>query len=439
MPALLTALVFGLALTSRGELHRQPGTAIALLLAWGLLVLVVHALDLRRHRLDPLRPRLDVRRLRPAQVFLAALLVRALLLPSPPSLSDDIWRYIAEGHAALHGGNPYLDPPAAPGPVPELGIRALVNHPEVPSVYPPLAVWIFALLAAVAPGALLFKAAFALADAGVAASLAAALRARGRSTANAWLYAVFPLPALESAGSGHMDALALLGLALALAHWSQGRSGIGWAGLGGLVKLLPLVLLPTLRHRQPWLLLLVGLVGLAAAGPFLDAGPALLEGLTTYARHWSFNAGGYQVLRALFGLVGLDEAAARAAAAFAGAGVVVGCWWRLRDPARVALWVGGAFVLLSPTVHPWYTLWVWVPALVCGVRSWTVLVLLAPLSYAAWASYDPATRAWQEPAWPAFAIWLPLCLAALAESLWQQVRPGPWSPAPAPRAEAGAR
>ena len=32
------------------------------------------------------------------------------------------------------------------------------------------------------------------------------------------------------------------------------------------------------------------------------------------------------------------------------------------------------FVLLSPTVHPWYLVWVWLPALLCGVRSWTVLV-----------------------------------------------------------------
>ncbi len=433
MPALLVALLFSLALVWLGDLRAEPTRAIVLLMAWGLLGLLAHALDLRRHRLDPPgTERLDVRRLRPRQVFVAALAVRALLLASPPSLSDDLYRYIWEGWLVLHGGNPYLQAPAELGLVPELPVRELVNHPGVTSIYPPLALWLFAVLAALSPTALLFKAAMALCDAGVAAALAMALRARGRSTANAWLYAVLPLAAVESAGSGHMEFLALLGMALALAHWSEGRSGLGWAGLGGLVKFLPFVMLPSLRHRQPWLLLLVLALGVASAWPFVAAGPAMLRGLLTYGQHWSFNAGGFALLSGLLAPLGIVAREARLIAVGIGALVVLGSWWKLRDPARVALWVGGAFVLLSPTVHPWYLVWVWVPALLCGVRSWTVLVLLAPLSYAALTTYDPLTRAWQEPAWPAFAQYLPLAAAALAESLWQQMRPGPWSPSPMP-------
>lgn len=433
MPALLVALVFSLTLVWLGDLREEPARAILLMLAWGLLVLGAHGLDLRRHRLDPPgTERLDVRRLRPAQVFGAALLIRAVLLFSPPTLSDDTYRYVWEGWLTLHGGNPYLQPPAELGTAPELALRAQVNHPEVTTIYPPLALGLFALLSAISPSVWLFKAAMALCDAGVAAALATALRARGRSTANAWLYALMPLAAIESAGSGHMEFLALLGLALALAHWSSGRSGIGWAGLGGLVKLMPFVILPALRHRQPWLLAMVVAVGLASAWPFLSAGPAMLDGLLTYGQHWSFNASGFAVLSALLTPFGLAPEQVRLLALAIGAVVVLGSWWTLRDPARVALWVGGAFVLLSPTVHPWYLIWVWLPALLCGVRSWTVLVVLAPLSYAVLATIDPITRAWQEPAWPALAQYLPLAAAALAESLWQQIRPGPWSPSPMP-------
>ena len=71
--------------------------------------------------------------------------------------------------------------------------------------------------------------------------------------------------------------------------------------------------------------------------------------------------------------------------------MVAGALWRRRDPAEVALWAGGAFVLLSPTVHPWYVIWAWVPSLLTGVRAWTALATAAPLAYAVLATLDPAT------------------------------------------------
>lgn len=451
MPALLVALACAGALVALGDLRARPAEAIALLVAWGLLVLAMHLLDLRRHALghlgalahrspehEPLtRPgpppwRLDVRRLSPLTVLLAALAVRLPLLASPPTLSDDVYRYAWEGWLTLHGGNPYLTPPAVDPGAMDHPVRLLVNHPEVSTIYPPVALWLFAALAALSPTALVFKAAMGVADALTAAALAGALRARGRSTAGAWLYALMPLGAVEAAGSGHLEAAAVCCLALSLWAWSAGRAGLGFAVAGALLKLLPGVLVPSLWRRRPWLLLLGLGVGLVAALPFREAGPHLLRGLGTYVEHWSFNASGFRALGWLLGPVLEDPRQVRLVALLLGALAVLRSWWTLRDPARVALWVGGAFVLLSPTVHPWYLLWVWVPSLLLGVRSWTVLALLAPLSYAALQSYDPATGTWQEPAWPVWAQYLPLLLAALMESLWHQLRPGPWSPSPLP-------
>lgn len=445
MPALLVALVCAGALAALGDLRAATWQAMALLLAWGLLAVAMHALDLRRlavgpavwRRLDP-DPRsppprapwrLDVRRLSPWAVLAGALLVRAVLLASPATLSDDVYRYIWEGWLTLHGGNPYLSPPAGDFGALDHPVRALVNHPEVSTIYPPVVMWLFAGLAAVSPQPMLFKAVMGLADAGTAAILAATLRARGHSTAPAWLYAVLPLGAVESAGSGHMEPLGVLCLVLALWAWSAGRGGLRWAALGALVKLLPGALLPVLWRgprgwrARPWLLLAVLALGLVTALPFAQAGPSLVTGFSAYAQRWSFNASGFALLS---WLLPIEPGGVRLFAVGCGALVSLLAWWHLRDPARVALWIGGAFVLLSPTVHPWYLLWVWVPALVCGVRSWTVLALLAPLSYAALASYDPNTSTWEEPAWPVWAQYLPLAAALTAESLWHLIRPGPW-------------
>lgn len=379
----------------------------------------------------------------PARVFLAALAVRALLLASPPALSDDLYRYLWEGRVSLLGGNPYLHPPAseawaAHGADPVL---QLVNHPEVSSIYPPVALWLFGILGALAYDPLVIKAFMGLCDAAVAGVLASIRGGRGLALGGAWLYALHPLGAVESAGSGHLEAVALLCLVLALRAWDRGGSGLGWAGLGALLKLLPGVLLGVLWRRSPWLILPVALLGLVAAWPFLEAGELLGRGLDTYARHWSFNAGAFAVLEAALG------SWARPVAVGLGALVSAAALWRFRDPARVMLWVGGAFVLLSPTVHPWYVLWAWVPALVLGVRAWTVLATLVPVSYAALASYDPVTSRWEEPAWPVWVQLMPF-LAALLWECWQGlIRPGPWesggatspsaSPSPTPPGPSG--
>lgn len=440
MSPLLLAIACSVALVLLGDLRGHAWQAMALLLGWGFGAWALHRAELSRLRRD-LPVRLDVRRLSPWVVLAAAAAVRLPLLWTTPGLSDDAWRYAWEGFSTLHGGNPYAVSPAAWDPAVHGGVdhavRALVNHPEVSTIYPPVAMWGFAALAAVSPtdpGGMItvFQAAMGLADAGVAAVLAAALRARGRSTDAAWLYAVLPLGAVEATSSAHMEPWGVLCLVLALWAWSRGGSGLGWAGLGALVKLLPGVLLPRLWRRQPWLMALVLAVGVAAAWPFRAAGSDLVRGFSTYAEHWSFNASGFAILSGLWALFDDDPGPARLVAVALGATVSALALWRLRDPARAALWIGGAFVLLSPTVHPWYLLWAWVPALLCGVRSWTLLAVLAPVSYAALASYDAATSTWKEPWWPVWVQYLPFSMALIAEWRWHATRPGPWGPSPAP-------
>ena len=392
------------ALVMLGDLRAAVPETISVLMLWGVVVVAARPTGGKTW-----------------QVLLAALAVRAVMLLSEPSLSDDLYRYLWEGRALLEGGNPYLHPPAALL-WPDDPMRSLVNHPEVSSIYPPAALWLFALLGSIAYTPLAIQAAMGLADALIAWGIADILRGRGRSLAGAWLYALHPLAVVESASSGHLEPAAILCLVLAIRAWDRGGSGVGWAGAGALLKLLPGVVMISLAKKHPRALLGVAAAAVLTTLPFLDAGPALLRGLTTYAEHWSFNAGLFGVLEALFGT------AARPIGITLGAAVCVGAVLRCADPARVALWAGGAFVLLSPTVHPWYIAWAWVPALICGVRSWTLLATLAPLSYIVLASYDPTTHTWEESAWPAWVQHLPFLMALLWESLQHLTQPGPWAP-----------
>ena len=403
MAGIVVAVLCALGLVWLGDLRASPTEAIAVMLLWGSAVSLRH----------PKSGRVWM-------IFLVAVAVRGVLLAAPPTLSDDLFRYLWEGRASLGGGNPYLTPPADPA-WPADPIRALVNHPTISSIYPPLAQWLFAGLGAIAYDPLSIKAFMGLCDALVAAALGSILAGRGRSLSGAWLYALHPLAAVESAGSGHLEPAALLCVVLAIRAWDRGGSGAVWAGLGANLKLLPGVVMLTLLRRDPRLLLVVVGITAAAIAPFLDAGVLLGRGLGTYAEHWSFNASFFQLFDTFF------AEHARPVAVACGAGV---CAWVVRhrrDPAEVAMWSGAAFVLLSPTVHPWYIAWVWVPALICGVRSFTLLATLTPLSYAVLASYDPLTGQWEEPVWTAWAVYLPFLGALLWESRSQLMRPGPWS------------
>ncbi len=407
--ALVAALLGALVLVGLGDLRARPGEAVVAMLLWGAAVLALPS------------PRGG-----PRAVFLAAAAVRGLLLFSPPRLSDDLYRYLWEGHVVAAGGNPYLHAPADPVFLDQAAdpIRLLVNHPDISTIYPPLALWLFAALDSIAHHPVSIKLFMGLCDAVTAGVLAQVLAGRGRGLRGAWLYALLPLAAVESAGSGHLEAAALLCVVLAIRAWDRGDSGLGWAGLGALLKLLPGALVLALLRRRPALVLLVAALGLLAALPFADAGETVLRGFSTYARHWSFNGSVFPLVSGALGLVGQADLA-RPLCVVAGAAVTGTALLRRRDPAEVALWVGGAFVLLSPTVHPWYIAWAWVPALVCGSRAWTVLAGLAPVAYVVLTTVDPATGAWQEAAWPAGLAYGSAALVWIADRVRGLATPGP--------------
>jgi hypothetical protein len=409
MSSIVLALISAIALLSLGDLREVVGPAILILIAWGSLVWVLP------------RPRYG-----PTVLVLTALVLRLILVMSPVSLSDDVYRYLWEGHVAWAGGNPYAHPPASLvwSDFGADALRSMVAHPEVSAIYPPLAIWFFGLLAQISHDPVVVKLAMGLADVGVVWLLAAILQGRKRHLGPAWLYALHPLGAVESAGSGHMESLAILCMLAAVHSWDRRRGGAAWAVLGLWIKLLPGVLLARLWRGRPFMLLAAMAVGFLSLVPFLDAGVGLGTGLRTYAVHWSFNGALFPAFEWVFGSY------ARLIAIGVGAIVVARAIRIHVAPERIALWAGGTFVLLTPTLHPWYVLWAWVPALLCGVRAWTVLATLVPLSYAALASYDPLTHVWEEAWWPPLLSTLPFGMALIWESVLHATQPGPWAPGP---------
>ena len=336
-----------------------------------------------------------------AWLFVASILVRAPLVGTPLYLSDDVFRYLFEGVAMNAGHNPFVTPPNLLIGVAD-HLQVFVNHPHVTTVYPPAALWWFRLLAVV--GTPWFA---QLMTAIVDSVIPVLILAGARRAGPAWIYALHPLPALESAAGAHVDVLAVAAAAGGVVAWRRGRGHTAWwlFWLGTWLKLLPAALLATVARsvRRPLVLLLGACLGtVALAWPVLRAGSELLAGLSTYAGTWAFN--GF-----LFSWLPVEhEAIVRPVLVAAGALVTVWALWRHRDPARAWAVIGAGFLVLSPTVHPWYALWAIVPGLLNNRVGWAAAGVALLMSYSVLRAYDPVTGLWSEAPWLWWITWGPI-------------------------------
>ncbi|MEO5616603.1 MAG: glycosyltransferase family 87 protein [Candidatus Eisenbacteria bacterium] len=319
-------------------------------------------------------------------VFAVAAACRVLLIPLPPSLSGDLFRYVWEGGVWWHGGNPYAQAPADPAlaALRDTRVFPFINHPHLSTIYPPLAEAGFALVASLSPTILAFKLWIVAHDlALVAVLLAWSARERG-SAAWALIYAWNPLALVEYAGTGHNDPTAMLGLALAFflggRHPTLSAMALAW---GALVKLAPLLAIPFLwprwnrRARLVCLALLIpGLAWFAAQTrePY--------SGLVVYWGQWRNNELAFHLAERWLGSFGL----ARAASVALVGGIALGCVWRRVAGPTATRRVLGTALLTSPVVHPWYAGWILMFEIHGPSAPWLLLSALLPLSYGIFAT-----------------------------------------------------
>jgi hypothetical protein len=354
--------------------------------------------------------------------------MRLLFVTRIPELSDDLFRYVWDGLQLLQGHSPYAFAPEQLVPVGgrELAVHSLINHPHLVTIYPPLAQVLFAATGGTVLGMKVLCVVF---DLGNCLLLAALLK---HLKGNLWwliLYAWHPLVVLESAASAHIDIAALFFVLFSL--WvivKRWRFAAPIAGilLGGavMIKLFPLLFAPFFMlalppgERRNFLLALV-LSCVMVTLPFLPQITNAVNTLQQYVQHWEFSSFSFRLLRTLF--YSGEHARLLLLTLF---GCIVGRqWWalgqgivtlpRVVKTCRSVLLV---FLLLTPTLHPWYAIYLVAfiplsPSTSAIVLSWSVL-----LSYQVVAGYH-LTGLWQESSLISFYVWLAPVSALLATAV----------------------
>ena len=323
---------------------------------------------------------------RPGVILGGALVLRILLLPTLPDLSDDLFRYVWDGWLSSRGISPFLYVPSDPALVgfQDSVLFRKMNSPDYHSIYPPLSQlvflpggWIHGLWGWPA-SALAVKGGFLLLETAGVLLLVRTLARSDLPVRGAALYAWNPLVLLVVAGGGHTEGGLVLGLALLLAGLGGGGPGMAWSGwaLAVLSKGFPLLLAPLIwralrRTRSPSQVVRAALLplGLAGALTLLFLRPddlvRVAESARLYVQLFEYNAGLYLALtegaRALTGEGWGHRVGPALGLLFLLGGTLLALRHPVRDLSSVArgvLLIHSLHLVTATTVHPWYLLWV---------------------------------------------------------------------------------
>ena len=362
-----------------------------------------------------------------------ALALRLSVLFAPPFLSSDVFRYVWDGMVQEAGVNPYRYLPDDPAleRLRDAAVWPHVNRASTaPTIYPPTAQLVFQLVARASPTVLAMKAAMVGFElAGMTAVVWLLDRAR-LPRARLLIYAWNPLAVWAFAGNGHVDALAigLIGLAL-LARASRCDGAAGFLlGAAALVKFLPAAVAPALWRRGDWRMPAAALVTIVALYlPYIGVGWRVLGFLPGYAAEEGIDKGSaFWLLAGLGRVVALSPAtiaAYEASAALALGGLAL--WVAVRprprldagdDMVRVcrdaAILAAATMAALSPH-YSWYFAWLALPCCLAPLRS--VIYLSA-------AGLLLDLNPWDERFFWAALLYGPA--VALAVLDWRRLRPG---------------
>ena len=296
------------------------------------------------------------------------------LVFTPPTLSDDMYRYVWDGRVQAQGISPYRYPPAADelADLRDEDIWHYINRKTSVTVYPPGAEMIYATLWRLQPDSVRWFQMATLAAALLAGGLLMGVLADlGLSPARGMIYLWSPLLLFETAHAAHVDGLVLP--LLVGAWWARLRqrdalSGVLLGAAAG-VKLLPALLFPALwrvddrqgRWRFP---LAFGLsLGSCYLSYVLQSGTQVIGFLPGYLReqfnmaplvvwllehlpHQSYREAQRNLQLLTLGLLGISSLLMVLHPAKDG-----------KSALRRCIWPMGIMVLLNQNLFSWYLLW----------------------------------------------------------------------------------
>jgi hypothetical protein len=361
-------------------------------------------------------------------ILLFSILFRAIFFFSSPVLSDDVYRYYWEGKMIANGIDPYqLAPDSEELEKYRDTEWESINNKNVPSIYPPFSQMVHTFSYSIYPDIGTFKLIFLLFDILCIYLIFIILKNFKIDPRYSIIYAWCPLVIIEFAHSGHNDSLAIF--LVLLSFWSLQKdmktiSAIALA-LGVLTKIFPLLFAPLLFRSWGYknTAIFFGILCLFYL-PFINAGSSLFTGTSIYADEWLFNGSIFPLLVEfieIFHQVNDPIFAAKIAIIVLftiGLFYAISKTWEYKDDPKqlikYSLILIGLYLILTPTFHPWYIIWL-IPFLcIFRYKSWILLSGTLIFSYYIYIDFD-TLGIWQEIWWIILIEYLPFYIVFIYE------------------------
>jgi hypothetical protein len=355
-------------------------------------------------------------------LFALAIAARLLFMDTLPGLSDDIYRFMWDGHLQLDG-IPLLS--HTPKELLQMGmvtgypyesLYPLLNSQDYHTIYPSVIQWINLLNAWIAGGNIhifitCLRIEHILSDALAAWIIWKISRGSKEVNVSFWWYILNPLLITEGVGNLHFEGIAITFLFSSFYFYQKDRSimaGILFSG-SVLTKLHPLILLPALlitsgiKRNLKFLSAILITVMLASILTFSTSISNIWLSIELYFNRFEFNAGVYYILREMVSFfTGYNPIAQLGPAmAIASVGLILGISYYRREKSGYGLLYTGlliyvSYFLMSTTVHPWYILFplalsMFSPARIILV-GWSFLVCFSYSHY--WNGQDQMSWIW---------------------------------------------
>ncbi len=302
------------------------------------------------------------------------------LVPSTPSYDNDLYRYVWDGKVTLERGHPYG---IAPSDYRLIHLRdddfSQIGFRNTPTVYPPvaeLAFFLSALAGKMAPYFL--KLILLLAHAALLMGIQRILQSRKMHFSWILLYAWNPILWKEFANSGHIDLLgvAFLFYGLLLARKKKTQTLLLLLASG--IK--PIAALSFFLIWQPHIL---GALLLFGGVCFWNL-PEVFQGISQFARFWVFYPFLFEPLTWFSKILTGTEQWARWIA-WVPVFLVLSISNRISQKPSVR-WtlVFLAWLFFSPTINPWYAIWVipfWLLEARMGLATLSIFLIPSYLYY----------------------------------------------------------
>ena len=337
-----------------------------------------------------------------------ALAFRLVVLPAPPSLSTDIYRYVWDGRLTDHQINPYRWAPNASM------LRWLrdenwdrMEYKAYQTIYMPTSQFIFAGEYALFKENLTgYKAVYTCFDLGIILLMGSLLASTGRRLTLMVWYAWCPLPVIEVSLTGHQDVVGVFFLLLAfvLAARNKPPEAIALAlTAAALTKGFALMLMPVFAMMYGRRFIVTSLIALVYLSmPILVYLHDFLHGMQQYLDTVHVNSSLFSLLDT--GMRHVTRLHSFIVEKLSDVAILAIVFWSartrprdLQDLMRRCFVVLAVILLVVPTLFPWYLSWVLPFMPMLGRRISWAFVLLTGLVAFLYTFYISLSVLWWAP------------------------------------------